>query len=240
MKTEADGFWLSAFFERKVSMEIKAVLFDCDGLMFDTEIIAQQIWRDGAREYGITLPDDFFAHITGAGGKDLLDYIESIPGAKDLLAVNRGKRFDLNFWRSINTDCLNRPGLIELFAYLSDNDYPVGICSSSAKEYVLALIGTVSSELHYDTIICGDMVKHAKPDPEIFLRGAKELGVKPENCLVLEDSKQGILASVNAGMHNCFIPDTIIPDEEMEAAIEFRVSSMLEVPALLERIRSES
>ena len=221
-------------------MEIKAVLFDCDGLMFDTEIIAQQIWRDGAREYGITLPADFFQKITGAGGKDLLAYIESVPGAKELLAVNRGKRFDLNFWRSIHTDCLNRPGLIELFEYLYQNHYPVGICSSSAREYVLALIDTVSVPLHYDTIVCGDMVKHAKPDPEIFLRGAEELGVKPENCLVLEDSKQGIIASVRAGMHNCFIPDTITPDAEMEAAIEFRADSMLEVAGLLERIRKES
>lgn len=221
-------------------MEIKAVLFDCDGLMFDTEIIAQQIWRDGAREYGVQLPDDFFQKITGAGGKDLLAYIESIPGAKELLAVNRGKRFDLNFWRGIHTDCLNRPGLIELFEYLRQNNYPVGICSSSAKEYVLALLSTVSVPLHYDTIICGDMVTHAKPDPEIFLRGAEELGVRPENCLVLEDSKQGIIASVRAGMHNCFIPDTIIPDAEMEAAIEFRADSMREVAELLERIATES
>ena len=220
-------------------MEIKAVLFDCDGLMFDTEIIAQQIWRDGAREYGVSLPDDFFEHITGAGGKDLLAYIETVPGAKDLLAVNRGKRFDLDFWRSINTDCLNRPGLIELFAYLHEHDYKVGICSSSAKEYVLSLIDSVSVKLHYDTIVCGDMVKHAKPDPEIFLRGAENLGVKPENCLVLEDSKQGILASKNAAMHNCFIKDTIIPDEVMEQAIEFRCASLLEVIDLLERIKDK-
>ena len=220
-------------------MEIKAVLFDCDGLMFDTEIIAQQIWRDGAREYGVTLPDDFFEHITGAGGKDLLAYIETVPGAKNLLAVNRGKRFDLDFWRSINTDCLNRPGLIELFAYLEEHDYKVGICSSSAKEYVLALIDSVSVKLHYDTIVCGDMVKHAKPDPEIFLCGAENLGVKPENCLVLEDSKQGILASKNAGMHNCFIEDTIMPDEVMEQAIEFRCASLLEVIDLLERIQDK-
>lgn len=220
-------------------MDIKAVLFDCDGLMFDTEIIAQQIWRDGAREYGVTLPDDFFEHITGAGGKDLLAYIETVPGAKDLLAVNRGRRFDLDFWRSINTDCLNRPGLIELFTYLHEQDYKVGICSSSAKEYVLALVDSVSVKLHYDTIVCGDMVKHAKPDPEIFLRGAENLCVKPENCLVLEDSKQGILASKNAGMHNCFIKDTIIPDEVMEQAIEFRCASLLEVIDLLERIQDK-
>ena len=123
--------------------------------------------------------------------------------------------------------------------YLEKNGYPVGICSSSAREYVLALIDSCSVKLHYDTIVCGDMVKHAKPDPEIFLKGAENLGVKPENCLVLEDSKQGILASVNAGMHNCFIPDTIIPDEAMSRAIEFRCESLHEVIGLLERINRQ-
>jgi len=129
-------------------MEIKAVLFDCDGLMFDTEIIAQQIWRDGAREYGVTLPPDFFEHITGAGGQDLLDYIGGIPGAAELLKVNRKKRFDLDFWSSIHTDCLNRPGLPELFVWLNQNGYKIAVCSSSALAYVKALIATCSPSLN--------------------------------------------------------------------------------------------
>ena len=218
-------------------MEIKAVLFDCDGLMFDTEIIAQQIWRDGAREYGVTLPPDFFEHITGAGGQDLLDYIGGIPGAAELLKVNRKKRFDLDFWSSINTDCLNRPGLPELFVWLNQNGYKIAVCSSSALAYVKALIATCSTKLEYDVIICGDMVKHAKPDPEIFLRGAEELGVEPENCMVLEDSKQGILAARAAGMHRCFIPDTITPDEVMKEALEFETPSLFEVITLLESLQ---
>ena len=218
-------------------MEIKAVLFDCDGLMFDTEIIAQQIWRDGARDYGVDLPADFFEHITGAGGKDLLEYIGTVPGADTLLKVNRKKRFDLDFWKSIHTDCLNRPGLVELFAWLNENNYKIGICSSSAYDYVTALVNTVSVPLHYDVIVCGDMVTHAKPDPEIFLRGASELGVDPENCMVLEDSKQGILAAKNAGMHRCFIPDTIVPDEIMRDAIEFEAPSLNAVITLLKELQ---
>ena len=84
------------------------------------------------------------------------------------------------------------------------------------------------------------MVRHAKPNPEIFLRGAEEVGVKPENCLVLEDTKQGILAAKRAGMHSCFIPDTIVPDEEMQAAIELQCDSLLDVIDLLEESRNEN
>ena len=218
-------------------IDIKAVLFDCDGLMFDTEIIAQQIWRDEALAAGVSLPDDFFTKITGAGGRDLQAYIRSVPGIGRLLENMHGKRFDLNFWSSIHTDCLNRPGLIELWQWLRENHYLIAVCSSSAREYVTTLIGSVSVPLEYDEIICGDMVKHAKPDPEIFLTAASHLNVRPEQCLVLEDSRQGIMAARTAGMHSCFIPDTIIPDEEMEKAIEFRRETMSEVIGLLEEMK---
>ena len=219
-------------------MDIKAVLFDCDGLMFDTEIIAQAIWREGAREYGVSLPDNFFEKITGAGGKDLLDYIRSVPGAEELMKISRARRFDLNFWGSIHTDCLNRPGLIELFQWLNENGYRIAICSSSARQYVETLCKGVSVELQYDAIVCGDMVTHAKPDPEIFLRGAELLGAKPEECMVLEDSKQGILAASRAGMHRCFIPDTIVPDEEMKKEIEFEAGDLNEVITLLKKLKA--
>lgn len=234
------GFGLLSFsFDTGDIMKIEAVIFDCDGLMFDTEIVAQQIWRDEARKYGITYPEDFFQNITGAGGRDNARYIASIPGLGEILPRIRAKRFDLSFWRSIQTDCLNRRGLIELFTWLEENDYKVAICSSSERAYVEALIATCSKPLKYDVIVCGDMVSHAKPDPEIFLRGAEELGVRPENCLVLEDSKQGILAAKAAGMHSCFIPDTIVPDEVMKAALDMQRDSLLDVIDLLAENRSE-
>ena len=220
-------------------MQIDAVIFDCDGLMFDTEIVAQQIWRDEANRYGITYPEDFFQHITGAGGRDNARYIASIPGLGDILPKIRAKRFDIDFWRSIHTDCLNRPGLIELFTYLEENGYRTAVCSSSDRTYVESLIGTCSKKLKYDVIVCGDMVEHAKPDPEIFLRGAEELGVDPAHCLVLEDSKQGILAARAAGMRSCFIPDTIIPDDEMKAAIDMQRDSLLDVISILEENRAD-
>ncbi|MBR3311256.1 MAG: HAD family phosphatase [Solobacterium sp.] len=220
-------------------MEIKAVLFDCDGLMFETERIAKLIWTREAERYGVDLPEDFFKRITGAGGEDNLRYMRSIPGLAEVLPQIRGKRFDLEFWGSIQKDCLNKEGLTELFFYLKENGYRTAICSSSGKKYVETLLSTVSVELPYECIVGGDMVKHAKPDPEIFLKGAESLGVIPSECLVLEDSKQGILAAKNAGMHSCFIPDTIEPDQEMDSALEFRAENLREVIGLLETLKRE-
>ena len=149
------------------------------------------------------------------------------------------KRFDLDFWGSFEKGELVMKGLEELCAYLKENGYKIGIASSSSKAYVETLLRNADTVIEYDALCTGDMVKHAKPDPEIFLRGAAELGVSPDNCLVLEDSKQGILAAKRAGMRSCFIPDTIVPDDEMKAALDLQRDSLLDVISLLEENREE-
>ena len=151
----------------------------------------------------------------------------------DLYKVMKKKRFDISFWSSIQKDCLNKKGLISLFQWLKQNGYRIGICSSSHRTYVEALLSTVSTPLEYDAIVGGDMVTHAKPDPEIFLVGAKILDVQPAECLVLEDSKQGIIAARRAGMHSCFIEDTIQPDSTMKEMIEYQTENLEEVIQLL-------
>ena len=134
-------------------LDIKAVLFDCDGLMFETELISQQIWKDEARKLGFTLPEDFFINITGSGGEELNRYLSSIPSGMDLYKVMKKKRFDISFWSSIQKDCLNKKGLITLFYWLKQNGYRIGICSSSHRTYVEALLSTVSTPLEYDAIV---------------------------------------------------------------------------------------
>ncbi|MBW9212299.1 HAD family phosphatase [Trueperella sp. zg.1013] len=133
----------------------------------------------------------------------------------------------------IQKDCLNRKGLIPLFQYLEKEKYKLAICSSSHSEYVQTLVNTVSYLLQFETIIGRDMVKYAKPNPDIFLLGAKVLNVNPKECLVSEDSKAGILAAKKAGIHSIFIEDTIKVDNDFKEAIDFKLDSLLDVVDLL-------
>ena len=213
-------------------MDIKAVLFDCDGTMFDTEIVSQMIWRETAHAHGIELPDNFFIEITGGG--DIKQFY-TIDGFEELTKEMMPKRMDENFWGMIQYDCLNKKGLIPLFTYLKENGYKIGICSSSPLSYVKCLLSRVSIELPYDVIVCGDMVKEKKPSPEIFLTASKKLNINPQNILVVEDSKNGIIAATRANMHHCFIFDTIKPDVELKQLIEFEEDSMDDVISLLEK-----
>lgn len=213
--------------------KITTVLFDCDGLMFNTERVSQKIWRQEAKELGYELPEDFFVHITGVDKNQAKNYIASL-GMLDLRTAVRTKRYNLSFWAELPKDSLNMKGLIPLYQYLEAKNYHVGICSSSDQNYVKTLMSTVSVPLKYEFIIGGDMVSHSKPDPEIFLKGASMFSEIPSACLVLEDSKAGIMAAKRAGMRSVFIEDTIHPDAEMEKYIDLRADDLAGVIPLLE------
>ena len=218
---------------------MKAVLFDCDGLMFDTEAEAQKIWVKTAAEFGIDLPADFRYHVTGTARRDY-DWIDTIKGLRELIPVISGRRFDLSYWSSFEKDSLNKKGLKELFEWLNENGYKTAVCSSSKSEYVKTLIGTVSGGLQYDCIFGGDHVKRSKPDPEIFLLGAEALGTDPADCIVLEDSKFGIMAAHAANMRSVFIEDTIEPDAEMEKYIDLRADDLSQVIGILKALEEEA
>jgi HAD superfamily hydrolase (TIGR01509 family) len=215
-------------------MKIEAVLFDCDGLMFNTEQISQRMWREEAAKYGTVIPDSFFRAITGAKrDEDFLSSFSEIPHLAKINAAQHEKRFAASTWTAYAPDGLNKKGLIELYQYLKKEKIKMAVCSSSRRDYVETLLSTVSIPMTFDALIGGDMVHKGKPDPEIFLTGAKYLHADRDHCLVLEDSKQGILAARNAGMHSCFIQDTIEPDEEMRSAIEYQKEDLSQVIDLL-------
>lgn len=219
--------------------DIKAVIFDCDGLMFDTESYGIRIWKEECEKANIQIPEDFFKRITGSSGEKTKQYIQDC-GLGPVHAIASKRRFDLDYLGNVPKDSLNMKGLIEIFLYLKEEGYKVAIASSSSSHYVETLLKTVSVPLPYDGIVGGDSVKDAKPNPEIFLLAAKMIGESPQNCLVLEDSKSGILAAKAAGMHSIFIEDTIHPDEEMNKAIDLQASDLLEVITLLKESKVKS
>ena len=150
-------------------MKIRAVLFDCDGLMFNTEQVSQDLWRQEACKYDETLSDDFFKTITGARGVDLTPYEKETPHLMEIASAMRQKRFDLSFWSSFEKDALNKKGMVELALWLHEHGIAISVCSSSNADYVQTLLSTVSVPLPFDAIVGGNMVKHGKPAPDIFL-----------------------------------------------------------------------
>ena len=100
-----------------------------------------------------------------------------------------------------------KPGVKELLTYLREKGYKIAMATASAREYSMDNLRLAGIDEFFDHVITGDMVKEAKPNPEIFLKAAEALGEKPENCLVLEDSLNGVEAGIKGGFVTVMVPD---------------------------------
>ena len=207
---------------------IKCVIFDCDGLMFDSEKISIEVWKRIGKKYGFNFDEEFFTGITGSGKGQAKKQFDRYPGISDILPEIRAER-DRSIFEKAHTTGIAKKGLTVLLDYLNKNNYLVCAGSSSTYSYVAELISTLDKPYHFDYICCGDMVTKCKPDPEIFLNCAKALNVEPENCLVLEDSKNGIIAAKNAGMISGFIYDTVSKDEQFSHLIDHEFQNLSQV-----------
>ncbi|MBR5003840.1 MAG: HAD family phosphatase [Erysipelotrichaceae bacterium] len=211
-------------------MNIKCLIFDCDGLMFNTEYYSRQNWKNMGKKYNLTMDEKFFEQITGAGPTHFKKVMDERPDIQEHLTEIRANRNPTIAKAIEELGNINKKGLVELLRYLKEsNQFKVCIASSSPCEYVKWLVSTIGYDYPFDVIIGGDMVKNAKPDPEIFLKAASLVNIEPENCLVLEDSKLGHVAAKNAQMHRMFIKDLVEPDDEFKTLIEHQRNDLAEV-----------
>lgn len=221
-------------------MKLRCIIFDCDGLMFNTEYHAQNTWKKVLNQYQIELPEHFFDWITGAGRLQFQEVMNDYPqiyAHHEEIEQHRLPDLKAVIEQEGN---VNQPGLVELLQYLKTQDLKVCIASSSKTEYVRWMITTIGIDFDFDVILGGDQVKNGKPNPDIFLKAASLAGITdPAECLVLEDSKNGHIGAKAAGMHRLFIEDMIQPDKMMqEELIEFQCDSLDQVIPLLENLKN--
>ena len=126
-----------------------------------------------------------------------------------------------------------KPGIHELLAFLKEKGIKTSIATSSPMERTLLYLGSVGLQRSFDELVSGYMVEKGKPEPDIYLYAAEKLGVKPGNCMVLEDSPAGILAAYRAGCIPVMIPDQDEPTEETSKMLYAKAESLTEVITLL-------
>ncbi len=192
---------------------VKAVIFDMDGVMFDTERIAVDAWIEVLAGMGITAGLEQIRPGIGVNRKD----------AREIYLRVFGPDFDCDRAIALTGEYQNRwteehgvpikPGLPELLDVLKKSGIKTAVASSTGEKRVRRLLELAGISNSFDAVVCGDMVEHSKPEPEIFLKTAQLLETAPEDCVVLEDSPNGIRAGWRAGMKVIMIPDLIEPDE---------------------------
>ena len=194
----------------------KGAIFDMDGLLFDTERLYQESWVEMARAFG-QLPNPAFpSAVSGTSGEGMREVIRRYYPAVDPYAFQAGcfARVDAVLE---NQGPPVKPGAGELLEYLSAQGVSIAVASSSGRDRILSNLRATGLERFFDAVVSGQQVERGKPEPDIFLLAAKEIGCPPEDCYVFEDSVNGVCAGIAAGCAAVMIPDMTPPPAGLQA-----------------------
>ncbi len=210
--------------------ETRAVIFDLDGLLIDSEPVYRMAWQRAATTLGHTISDDLYLSLLGRtikeGERVLDDIFHNFPR----------KEFH-SLWTEIWRDYVYTQGIPlkfgaeELLDFLEEEEIPRAVATSSNREEAILSLGEFRER--FDETVTGDQVSRGKPSPEIFLVAATLLNVPAEACLVLEDSEAGVQAAWSAGMPSIMVPDLKQPSEEILSMVYGVCSSLYEVKDIL-------
>ncbi len=212
---------------------VKGVIFDMDGLMFDTERLWDTLWEPCCRKLGLPLPrPEFLASGRGLAGDNLLRHLaEYYPQIDPHIMLKEVYGLAQERFRQ-GVPC--KPGLHELLDWLKDHDLPCIVASSSPRDMIENNLKNNHVESYFRGVVCGADVERSKPAPDIFLLAARKLGLTATDCLVLEDSFNGVRAGHAAGAVTVMVPDLAQPDEEIKQLYTCCCHDLLEVRQLLE------
>jgi len=192
--------------------KVKACLFDLDGVIVDTAKYHYLAWRRLALELGFDFTAEQNESLKGVSRMASLEILLDIGGltlgdAEKISLAEKKNNWYREFIATMTPDEI-LPGSKELLEKLRINGFKIALGSASKNS--MTILNNVGLVKHFDAIIDGTKTSNAKPDPEVFLLGAKELGVLPSECVVFEDAKAGIQAAINAGMYSIGIGDPFV------------------------------
>ena len=222
-------------------MNIKAVLFDMDGLMVDTESLATEAFIHSAKKQGYDMTKEETLLVLGFTTKSIYEFWENYFKNSDV----SGKQLVDDHYKYIEnilftTGPRKMPYIEELLKYLKESNYKVAVASSSNMNHIINNMEKTGLKKYIDEFASGAEVENGKPAPDVFLLAAERLGVKPEECLVLEDSKAGVIAGSSAGAKVIMVPDMFKPDEECKERTYRIVVNLGEVISILEEKNNEN
>ena len=221
------------------SVAVKAVIFDMDGLMFDTERLAREAWYRAMAEHGYALDDSVYLTAVGrtvdAACRIFLDALGPDLPIEDIEAAKAR-----HLRKMLKPSPPLKQGLVALLDGIDDLGMLTAVASSTARAEVEHRLSSAGLRERFDVVVGGDEVALGKPAPDLFLRAGEHLGVNPGGCVVLEDSEAGIGAAAAAGMIPVMVPDLVEPSpvvRELAAAV---VCSLSEVLGVLRGLRAGS
>ena len=206
---------------------IKAIIFDFDGLILDTETHEYEVLQEIFKEQGSELPMSVWGKVIGTSSDfSPFVYLEEQTGRSidhDQLTRLQKEKFE----KRISAEAA-RPGVEAYLMAAKELGLKIGLASSSSYEWVSSYLKSLNLIDYFECIRTSNHVEFVKPDPALYIEAAKCLGVKPSECLALEDSANGALAAKKAGMYCTIVPNSVTAHLEF-GETDHRLESMAEM-----------
>lgn len=215
---------------------IKAVVFDMDGLLLDTEKLLVRFWVQAANEAGFPMEREHALAIRSLHRKFAVPYLQGLFGAEFDYFKIRSRRMELMSGYLAENPLELKRGAKELLAFLNGNGIPAAIATATDLERTKDYLTRVGIYECFDRIVCATMVEEGKPKPDIYIYAARELCLEPRECMALEDSPNGVRSAAAAGCITVMVPDLTPPDEELTRLIYASAESLEDVAGLIKQV----
>lgn len=215
---------------------IKAIIFDMDGLMIDSERVTFECYQERLKDMNLTMDEEFYKTLLGKPIKGIYQRFYDVYG-NDFPIENVIQDVHQLMAERFETEGVPvKKGLVELLHYLKENNYKTIVATSSNRDRVDKILAQAKITEFFDDSICGDEVTKGKPNPEVFLKSCQKLGVNVDEAIVLEDSEAGIQASYDANIKVICIPDMKYPEKQYEEKTFKILKDLTEVTAYLKSL----
>ena len=208
----------------------RAVIFDMDGTLVDTERVSQTAWRQAAGELGLDVPGRIWDAFVGCSMPDAHAMVDAEFGDPALTDRLFARQHELYF--EIRDKSLEPcAGALDALGALADAGMTLALATSTAREHALPLMERFGMAPFFSSMTFGDQIERAKPAPDIYLESARRLSLEPSACAAVEDSVNGALAACAAGMATYLVPEWAAPTPEVVERCAAVLGSLRELPA---------
>ncbi len=213
---------------------VKAVIFDMDGVLIDTEKWLTKYWCQAAGEAGFPMEMKHALAIRSLAGKYAEQYLQGIFGDDFSYWEIRERRKELMREHLKKHGVEKKQGADELLDYLREHKIKTAVATATDMPRTRSYLTEIGIYDKFDEIICASMVENGKPKPDIYLYACKRLGLTAGECIAVEDSPNGVRSASSAGLRTIMVPDLTEPDEEIKKLIAAKAHSLYDVILMLE------